>query len=147
MIDTGLLAARILYQIGALRQAVELGGDAGIGEDLWLCALMAISRAKLYTTPSALAEALEGLVSRRWPYATDAARAAVLQLNSSGDLEEVHVPKAGLFPSPLGLVDESLVAASSTLGVPLVTYDMGLWQYARTRTEVLTIYELCTGGL
>ncbi|AEA12638.1 hypothetical protein TUZN_1159 [Thermoproteus uzoniensis 768-20] len=142
-----MLAARVLYQIGALRQAVELGRDAGVGEDLWLCALIAVSYAKVYTTPSALAEALEGLVSRRWPYAAVAARAAVLQLNSSGDLEEIHVPKAGLFPGRLGLVDESLVAASSTLGVPLVTYDMELWQYARTRTEVLTIYELCTGGL
>jgi hypothetical protein len=145
VVDTGLLAARILLQIGAPRLAAVLGWEAGVGEDVWNCALMALSGVRIYTTVFALAEAFGGIIERRWPYAVAPAQVAVAQLNASGDLEEVAVDKASIPPGGVGFVDGSLIAAAVARGVPLVTYDMGLWQFGRGLADVLTIYELCGG--
>jgi hypothetical protein len=59
-----------LLQIGAPQLAADLGREAGIGEDVWNCAPIALFGVRIYTTAFALAEAFGGIIERRWPYAT-----------------------------------------------------------------------------
>lgn len=46
-------------------------------------------------------------------------------------------------PAPLDLVSISLVEAARRTGLPLVTYDVELWQYARGLVDVVYVHELC----
>ncbi|RFA97162.1 hypothetical protein [Pyrobaculum aerophilum] len=135
-VDAGILTARILLQ-GALPQAIELGEDAGIESEVWNCILLAVSTTRLYTASFAVAEALQGIMAQRWPHVYTHALAAV-QLNSSGGRSGDIQP-----PAPLNLVSMSLVEAARQTGLPLVTCDVELWQYARGLIDVMYVHELC----